>query len=177
MKRTVTRTAIVSISGRETRLRALLDAIAGANGKGRRPSKADVTGNVPSRTRAHRYRLIDELIARHLVAPGLDGKGYHLEVTAAGREVLEHGTAEVTWEEEECGEIKWVITEHLSGGVSFTWDFSDREEALEFRRPPDRDGAVIRTVLSQLWVRPGDLLSAAEVLASETIWPPEGKPR
>jgi hypothetical protein len=179
VKRTVTRTATVSISGRETRLRALLEAIASANGKGRRPGKADVTGNVPSRTRANRYRLIDELVRRHLVTPGLDSKGYHLEITAAGREVLEHGTAEAAWEEDEYGEIKWIITEHLSGGVSLTWDFRDRDEALEFRAAyrDSGDDTVIRTVLSQLWVRPGDLLSTAEVLTSETIWPPEGEPQ
>jgi hypothetical protein len=178
VKRTVTKTATVGISARETRLRALLEEIACANDRGEQPTKAAIVGSVPSRTRANQYRSVDELIRRHLVDPGLNSGGYHLEITTAGREVLEHGSAEATWEEDEHGQIRYAVIEHVSGGVSFTWTFDDRGDALEFvgksRRIPDPASAVLKVTLTELWWRSGDSVSTAEVLSSETIWSRNG---
>jgi hypothetical protein len=172
MKRTVTRTATVTISARETRLRALLESIAAANDHDEQPTKAVLVGNAPSQTRANQYRQIDELISRHLATSGLDGKGYHLEITPAGREVLAHGIAEATWEADEYGDIRWAITEYICDGASFTWSFDGRDQATDFaaQAPPDPDGSVVARVLTELWWRSGDSVSTAEVLSSDTIW-------
>lgn len=173
-ERTVTRTETVGISPRETRLRSLLASIASANDRGERPSKAALCAGLSSRTRADHYRQIDVLVRRHLASPGLNGTSYHLEITEAGREVLEHGTAEATYEATEYGSVRWAITEHIIDGAALTWSFDTRDEALEFagknRQISDEDGSVASVMLTEMWQPSGRSISSAEAVTSEAIW-------
>jgi hypothetical protein len=166
--RTVTRTGTVTITGREYRLGQLLAAIAAANDHGQRPSKADVVGRAASATRANHYRAIDELIARHLVDPGQVGGRYQLAVTAAGREVLATGSAQVTWTETEYGTIRWWVTEHVCDGAAFTSFYDDPAVAVGSLEHRSLAGSHVRVVtLTQMWEAASGV---RETLTREPIW-------
>lgn len=156
----------VSLSRRETRLRTLLERVAAANNRGESPNKATIVGGVPSQTRAGHYRLVDELIRRHLLDPG-PGTAYTLTVTDAGHQVLAGETAVATWETTEEGVIVWVLCEHVAGGARFYWACDTEDEAVSKADPGDH---TVAYTLTETWRRMRNNPSGEVVLGERTLF-------
>lgn len=73
---------------RSPRKLALLSAIAQDNAAGLRPSKADLTRGLPTKTRAGHYSLVSDPIRAGLVENTGAGGTYALSITDAGRAAL-----------------------------------------------------------------------------------------
>lgn len=86
-------TQTTKLTARQTKCIEFLGDIAWCNDQGQQPSKADLVGTVPNKTRAGQYQLIDTLIGLGLVEnAATGGNAYALAITVAGRdELAAHG--------------------------------------------------------------------------------------